>query len=56
MHKGGGYRRVTLRVDGERAHGWLRAEAGVHRLVRKSPFDPSGKRHTSFAQVRRDEI
>ena len=48
---GGGYRRVTLRIEGEKAHGWLRAEAGVHRLVRKSPFDPSGKRHTSFAQV-----
>jgi peptide chain release factor 2 len=48
---GGGYRRVTLRVEGDCAYGWLQAEAGVHRLVRKSPFDPSGKRHTSFAQV-----
>lgn len=51
--QGGGYRRVTLRVEGgERAYGWLKAEAGGHRLVRKSPFDPTGKRHTSFAQVK----
>lgn len=45
------YRRVTLRFDGPNAYGYLKAEAGVHRLVRRSPFDPSDKRHTSFAQV-----
>lgn len=48
----GGYRRVTLKIEGSQAYGWMKAEAGVHRLVRKSPFDPQGKRHTSFAQVR----
>ncbi len=47
-----GYRKVTLKVEGTEAYGWMKAEAGVHRLVRKSPFDPQGKRHTSFAQVR----
>ena len=46
------YRRVTLRVDGHKAYGYFKAEAGVHRLVRRSPFDPTDKRHTSFAQVR----
>lgn len=45
------YRRVTLRFDGYQAYGYMKAEAGVHRLVRRSPFDPSDKRHTSFAQV-----
>jgi peptide chain release factor 2 len=49
---GFGYRRVVLCVEGEKACGHLRAEAGVHRLVRRSPYDPSDKRHTSFAQVR----
>ena len=39
-------------VVGDCAYGWLRCEAGVHRLVRISPFDPQKKRHTSFAQVR----
>jgi peptide chain release factor 2 len=47
-----GYRKVTLKLEGTEAYGWMKAEAGVHRLVRKSPFDPQGKRHTSFAQVR----
>ena len=48
---GAGYRSVTLKVTGDRAYGWLKSEAGVHRLVRISPFDPQKKRHTSFAQV-----
>jgi peptide chain release factor 2 len=49
---GVGLRSATLRLDGvPRAYGWLQHEAGVHRLVRKSPFDGSGKRHTSFAHV-----
>lgn len=47
-----GIRHATLRIDGNRAYGWCKAEAGVHRLVRISPFDSSSKRHTSFAQVR----
>lgn len=47
-----GIRHATLRIDGKRAYGWCKAEAGVHRLVRISPFDSSSKRHTSFAQVR----
>ena len=48
---GTGYRRVTLRVDGDKAYGHLAAEAGVHRLVRISPYDPKERRHTSFSQV-----
>lgn len=47
----GGYRSALLKCTGENSFGWLSAEAGVHRLVRISPFDPTGKRHTSFAQV-----
>lgn len=47
----GGYRSVLLKCSGLNSFGWLSVEAGVHRLVRISPFDPSGKRHTSFAQV-----
>ncbi len=46
-----GIRSATLRVEGEYAYGHLRTETGVHRLVRKSPFDSSGGRHTSFASV-----
>jgi len=46
-----GYRNVTFRVGGPWAYGYLRAEAGVHRLVRISPFDASRRRHTSFASV-----
>jgi peptide chain release factor 2 len=46
-----GYRNVTFRVAGRYAYGYLRAEAGVHRLVRISPFDSSKRRHTSFASV-----
>ncbi len=46
-----GYRNVTFRVGGPWAYGYLRAEAGVHRLVRISPFDASSRRHTSFASV-----
>ena len=47
----GGYRSITFKVDGEFAYGYMKADAGVHRLIRISPFDPQEKRHTSFAQV-----
>jgi peptide chain release factor 2 len=46
-----GIKSAALRIDGEYAYGWLRTETGVHRLVRKSPFDSSNRRHTSFASV-----
>ena len=46
-----GIKSATIGVEGEWAYGWLRAEAGVHRLVRISPFDANARRHTSFASV-----
>lgn len=46
-----GIKSVTLLISGENAYGYLRSEAGVHRLVRISPFDASGRRHTSFTSV-----
>lgn len=46
-----GIKSITLLVEGESAYGYLKAEKGVHRLVRISPFDSSGRRHTSFASV-----
>ncbi|MCL1096824.1 peptide chain release factor 2 [Shewanella gelidii] len=46
-----GIKGATIKFTGEYAFGWLRTETGVHRLVRKSPFDSSGKRHTSFCSV-----
>lgn len=46
-----GIKSATVEVQGEHAYGWLRTETGVHRLVRKSPFDSGNRRHTSFASV-----
>ncbi|HET8701110.1 MAG TPA: peptide chain release factor 2 [Nitrococcus sp.] len=46
-----GIKSATLRIEGDYAFGWLRTETGVHRLVRKSPFDSGNRRHTSFAAV-----
>lgn len=46
-----GLKSATLLVEGENAYGYLKSESGVHRLVRVSPFDASGRRHTSFASI-----
>src|ERR1700722_5096188 len=46
-----GIKSATIKVEGEYAYGFLRTETGVHRLVRKSPFDSSGGRHTSFSSI-----
>ena len=46
-----GIKSATIMVEGTNAYGYLKSEAGVHRLVRVSPFDASGRRHTSFASV-----
>lgn len=46
-----GIRSASVKIEGDYAYGYLRTETGVHRLVRKSPFDSSGGRHTSFASV-----
>lgn len=46
-----GIKSATIRFEGDYAFGWLRTETGVHRLVRKSPFDSGSRRHTSFASV-----
>jgi len=46
-----GIKSASVKVDGEYAYGYLRTETGVHRLVRKSPFDSNARRHTSFASV-----
>lgn len=46
-----GIKSATIRIEGDHAFGWCRTESGVHRLVRKSPFDSGNRRHTSFASV-----
>lgn len=46
-----GIKSATIKIEGEYAFGWLRTETGVHRLVRKSPFDSGNRRHTSFSSV-----
>ena len=46
-----GIKSATFRVEGDFAYGWLKTETGVHRLVRKSPFDSDNRRHTSFTSV-----
>jgi peptide chain release factor 2 len=46
-----GIKSATFRVEGDYAYGWLKTETGVHRLVRKSPFDSDNRRHTSFTSV-----
>ncbi|MEX6113636.1 peptide chain release factor 2 [Providencia stuartii] len=46
-----GLKSATIKVIGDYAYGWLRTESGVHRLVRKSPFDSGGRRHTSFSSA-----
>ncbi len=46
-----GIKRAVIQVTGDYAYGWLKTESGVHRLVRRSPFDSSNRRHTSFASV-----
>ncbi|MEP6830933.1 MAG: peptide chain release factor 2 [Rhizomicrobium sp.] len=49
--EGAGLKSATILVKGENAYGWLKTEAGVHRLVRISPFDSNARRHTSFSSV-----
>ena len=46
-----GIKSATFRVEGDYAYGWLKTEIGVHRLVRKSPFDSDNRRHTTFTSV-----
>ncbi len=46
-----GVKSATIRIEGDKAYGWLKSENGVHRLVRISPFDSNARRHTSFASV-----
>lgn len=46
-----GLKSATIKFEGDHAYGWLRTETGIHRLVRKSPFDSNNKRHTSFCAI-----
>ena len=49
--EGGGIKNATIYVAGDYAFGWLKGESGIHRFVRKSPFDSGNRRHTSFVSV-----
>ncbi len=48
---GAGVKSAMIKIEGDKAYGWLKAESGVHRLVRISPFDANARRHTSFSSV-----
>jgi peptide chain release factor 2 len=46
-----GFHKIVMKIKGMNSYGWCKGETGIHRLVRLSPFDSQGKRHTSFASV-----
>ena len=51
LGEGAGIKNATIEVKGKNAYGWLKTEAGVHRLVRISPYDANARRHTSASPV-----